>query len=221
MLCRREDPPAACAGRAALCAPGGGGAGAGPGAAAPGRGAGGLPHRRVGVLRPAPGHRPSGAHSPRRHRDSGGLRPALSPGESGQPGAGPLYRVRLCGLGGGQPGAGLPGDPGRSVRGSPAYLPPKYPPQRSLRPGGPPADERHAVPAQPPGYLRLPPLQPPLHPLRRHRRLRHLCEGLRAPQRPGRRGGRPGLLPRRQQSLAGGSAHRRNASFRGGHRPGG
>ena len=32
--------------------------GPGPGPAASGRGAGGLPHRRVGVLRPAPGHLP-------------------------------------------------------------------------------------------------------------------------------------------------------------------
>ncbi len=55
--------------------------------------------------------------------------------------------------------------------------------------------------------------QPALHSKRRHRRAGELRPGLRAPSGPGRRGGRPGLLPFHQPGLERGPVPRRAALF--------
>ena len=58
---------------------------------------------------------------------------------------------------------------------------------------------------------------PPLHPHRGSGRAGCLCAGLRAPHGPGRRGGRPGLLPRHRPKLEAGSQAGRLPPLRGGH----
>ena len=136
MLRRRQEPGAAVSGHVPVRLRPAGKAGGGAGAAAAGGGAGGLYHRGVGVLWPAPGHQPGCAHPPGRHRAAGrtGHRPGAG-GRGGGTGAGPVRRKRLCGTGHRVPGAHLPGGAGRSVRGCPAHLQAERAAQRPKRPG--------------------------------------------------------------------------------------
>ena len=75
--------------------PGHRGAGEGSGVPPSGGGAGGLPHRGVGVLRAAAGHLRKRADPPSGHGDAGGPRGSVAAAPAGVPGAGSVRRLRL------------------------------------------------------------------------------------------------------------------------------
>lgn len=108
---------------------------------------GGLYHRGVGVLWPAPGHQPGCAHPPGRHRAAGRTGHRRAPGgRGGGTGAGPVRRKRLRGTGHRLSGTHLPGGAGRSVRGGAAYLQAERAAQRPERPGHLSLCGRHGQP---------------------------------------------------------------------------
>ncbi len=92
-----KTPQPAGAGWAAVCPPGHRGAGEGSGVPPSGGGAGGLPHRGVGVLRPAPGHLRRRADPPTGHGDAGGPRGhRVAAAPAGVPGVRPVRRLRAA-----------------------------------------------------------------------------------------------------------------------------
>ena len=188
MLCLRKEPGGAEPRRAAVRARLGGAAGAAAGAAPSGRRAGGLSHRRVGVLRPAAGHLGAGAHPPPGHGGAGRRRHRGPAGRGEPPGAGSVRRLRLHRSGGGEKRPRQPCGAGGDRRGRAARLPPEHSPHRPFRSGGVHAAQRAGKSAQASGGVRLHRVQPTLHPRRGHRRAGSLGAGLRAASGPeGRR----------------------------------